>query len=83
MKRPTSAEPNAAARWKIHSEYRNLQTDILSARCIVDRLRLQSDPMVIAQVADRDDVKRLAANVVVVAEFVKSIADQASSDQGS
>lgn len=73
MKRTTSAEPNQAARWKIQSECRNLHTDILSARCIVDRLRRQSDPDLIARVADRDDVKRIAANVGIIAEFVRSI----------
>ena len=73
MKRSTSAEPTAAARWKIQSECRNLHTDILSARCIVDRLRTQTDPSLIARVADRDDVKRMAANVGIIAEFVRSI----------
>lgn len=73
MKCSPSAEPNAAARWKIQSECRNLHTDILSARCIVDRLRMQSDPKAIAQVTDHEDVKRIVANVGVIAEFVKSI----------
>lgn len=73
MKRPTSAEPTAAAEWKIQSECRNLHTDILSARCIVDRLRMQSDPELIARVADRDDVKRIVSNVGIIAEFVRSI----------
>jgi hypothetical protein len=73
MKRPTSAEPTAAARWKIQSECRNLHTDILSARCIVDRLRTQTDPGLIARVADRDDVKRITANVGIIAEFLRSI----------
>lgn len=81
MKRPNSAEPSAASRWKIQSECRNLQTDILSARCIVDRLRAQSDPTAIAQVVDTDEVRRLVANVVVVAEFVRSI--EAVTDQAS
>ena len=81
MKQRTSAEPNAAARWKIQSEYKNLHTDVLSARCIVDRLRMQSNPTLIAQVTDLEDVKRLAANVGVIAEFVRKIeeiADRAS-----
>ncbi len=75
MKRSTPAKPGTAARWKIQSEYRNLSTDILSARCIVDRLRMQSDLSTIAQIADRDDVKRMSANVGVIAEFVRNIAE--------
>ena len=73
MKRTASAEPNPSARWKIQSECRNLHTDILSARCIVDRLRTQSDPAEIARVADRDDVKRIAVNVGIIADFVRSL----------
>lgn len=73
MKQRTSAEPTAAARWKIQTECRNLHTDILSARCIVDRLRMQSNPAAIAQVTEPEDVKRLVANVGVIVEFVKSI----------
>lgn len=73
MKQRTSAEPTTAVRWKIQAECKNLHTDILSARCIVDRLRMQSNPAVIAQVTDSEDVKRLVANVGVIAEFVKSI----------
>ena len=73
--RPKSPEPTAAARWKIQSECKNLHTDILSARCIVDRLRMQSDPIDIAQVTNREDVRRLAANIGVIADFVKSIED--------
>ncbi len=80
MKRST-ARPNAAARWKIQSECRNLHTDILSARCIVDRLRTQSDLLIIAQSTDREDLKRIAANILVINSFVRSIeeiANQAS-----
>ncbi len=77
MKSTASAEPNPAARWKIQSECRNLHTDILSARCIVDRLRTQSNPAMIARLADRDDVKRIAANVGIIAEFVRSIEQDA------
>ncbi len=72
-KRPTSVEPTSAVQWKIQSECKNLHTDILSARCIVDRLRMQSDPVLIARVADRDDVKRIVSNVSIIAEFVRSI----------
>ena len=75
MKRSNQAQSTTAARWKIQSECRNLHTDILSARCIVDRLRTQSDPVGIAQVTDREDMKRLVANVVVIAEFVKAVAE--------
>ena len=42
---------------------------------------LQSNPTLIAQVTDLEDVKRLAANVGVIAEFVRKIeeiADRAS-----
>ncbi len=79
MKRTTSSvEPNPAARWKIESECRNLHTDILSARCIVDRLRRHSDPALIARIADRDDVKRIAVNVGIIAEFVRSLEDDLS-----
>lgn len=85
MKRSVPAQPNSAARWKIQSECRNLNTDILSARCIVDRLRTQSDPLVISQVTDRDDLKRLVANVLVIATFVQSIEEvlRAASDEPS
>ncbi|HEU5400389.1 MAG TPA: hypothetical protein VFU86_03475 [Terriglobales bacterium] len=34
---------------------------------------MQSDPSLIAQVTDHEDVKRIAANVGVIADFVKSI----------
>lgn len=73
MKRSNPAESTSTARWKIQTECKNLHTDILSARCIVDRLRMQSDPGLIAQFTDPEDVKRLVANVGVIAEFVKSI----------
>lgn len=73
MKQRTSAEPTTAVRWKIQSECKNLHTDILSARCIVDRLRMQSNPTLIAQITDREDVKKMVANVGVIVEFVKSI----------
>ncbi len=73
MKRPTPAEPTAAVRWKIQSECKNLHTDILSARCIVDRLQMQSDPRAIAQVSDRDDVKRLSVNIGIISEFIKTV----------
>jgi hypothetical protein len=80
MKRSNEAQ-STEVRWKIQSECRNLHTDILSARCIVDRLRTQSDPLLVSQVTDRDDMKRLVANVVVIAEFVKAVAEV--SDQSS
>lgn len=73
MKQRIPAEPTPAVRWKIQTECKNLHTDLLSARCIVDRLRMQSDPSLIAQVTDHEDVKRIAANVGVIADFVKSI----------
>lgn len=80
MKRPTPAEPTTAVRWKIQAECKNLHTDILSARCIVDRLRMQSDTTLIAQITDREDVKRLVANVGVIAEFVKSVQEVSDRD---
>jgi hypothetical protein len=75
MKHSTPAQSSTAARWKIQSEFRNLNTDILSARCIVDRLLVHSDALTIAQMADRDDLKRLVANMVAIADFVRSIAE--------
>ncbi len=82
MKRSVPAQPTSAARWKIQSECKNLHTDILSARCIVDRLRMQFDPAIISENTDRDEVKRIAANVLVIAAFVQSIEEalQAAAD---
>ncbi len=77
MKRSTQVRPNEAMAWKIQSECKNLQIDILSARCIVDRLLRQSNPGMIAQVADWNDVKRIAANILVISQFVRSIEEVA------
>ncbi len=76
MKRASHAQQNPAARWKIQSECKNLNTDVLSARCIVDRLSLQFGPGVVAESADRQELKRIAANLLVVLTFVKNVEER-------
>ncbi|HEX6880520.1 MAG TPA: hypothetical protein VF135_09160 [Terriglobales bacterium] len=76
MKRASQAQQDPAARWKIQSECKNLNTDVLSARCIVDRLSLQFGPGTVAQSADRQELKRIVANLLVVLTFVKSVEEQ-------
>lgn len=73
MKRSSSAQANTAARWKIHSECKNLHADLLSARCIVDRLRLHYGTNLVAKAADQFELKKLAANLLVIVSFVQSI----------
>jgi hypothetical protein len=76
MKRTSSAQSNSIARWKIHSECKNLHTDLLSARCIVDRLRLHFGTKLVAEAADQHELKKLTANLLAIVSFVKNIEDE-------
>jgi len=76
IKRSSPAQANVVARWKVQSEFKNLHTDLLSARCIVDRLRLQSRSGPIAEFAEPSDLKKLATNLLVIVDFVKSIEEE-------
>jgi hypothetical protein len=75
MKRTSPTQSNPVARWKIHSECKNLHTDLLSAQCIVDRLRHHYGTSLVAESADPHELKKLAANLLVIVNFVQSIED--------
>ncbi len=79
MKRTSPAQTNSPAYWKIHSECKNLHADLLSARCIVDRLRLHYGTTLVAESADQQELKRLAANLLVIVSFVQSIEEALAS----
>jgi len=79
MKRTSPAQSNPVARWKIHSECKNLHADLLSARCIVDRLRIHYGTDLVAASADQHELKKLASNLLVVVSFIKSIEDALAS----
>jgi hypothetical protein len=75
MKRTSPAQSNPAAHWKIHSECKNLHADLLSARCIVDRLRIHYGTDLVAESADQLELKKLTSNLLVIVSFIKSIED--------
>jgi len=79
IKRSSPAQPDVVARWKVQSEFKDLHTDLLSARCIVDRLKLQARSGPIAEFAEPSDLKKLAANLLSIVEFVKSIEEELES----
>ena len=89
MKRNLPAQSNNVARWKVQAECKNLHADLLSARCIVDRLRLQFGPRTVAESTERRELEKVAANLLVIASFVQSIEEVLSGvssydeDQGS
>ena len=79
IKRSSPAQASVVARWKVQTEFKNLHTDLLSARCIVDRLRLQSQSGPIAEFAEPSDLKKLASNLLVIVDFVKGIEEELES----
>jgi hypothetical protein len=79
MKRTSPTQSNSVARWKIHAECKSLHTDLLSARCIVDRLRLHYGTTLVADCADQSELKKVAANLLAIVSFVQSIEEALAS----
>ena len=57
----------------LEDDITNMQTDILSARCAADRLRLKTSISAIARAASRETVEKLLVDLQALFHFVKEI----------
>lgn len=60
---------------KVLGEIRNLGLDVLSARCIADRLKLHYGVPVVAQMADTAELAKIQSNLLAVIALIESITD--------
>jgi len=58
---------------KLEDDISNMQVDVLSARCIADRLRLRNAMIHVADAATTETLEKLIDDLESVLEFVKEV----------
>ncbi len=72
-KHPTASASVSETQYKVQSDVLNLHTDLLSARCIVDRLRNVVGPAFVAESVDRKILREIQSDLRVVTAFLDSV----------
>ncbi len=67
------AEVDTALCWKIRADVATLHTDLLSARCTIDRLRLSMGDKNVARCAEQTRLNEITSNLVVISAFLDRV----------
>lgn len=71
MKHSTEVDPGVC--WKIRADMATLHTDLLSARCTIDRLRLSMGDKNVARCAQQNKLNEITSNLVVISAFLDRV----------
>ncbi len=72
-KHPSARSEFSETQYKTQTDVLNLHTDLLSARCTVDRLRTVVGPAFVAECADRKLLSEVKFNLRVVSGFLEQV----------
>lgn len=82
-----STEVDTGACWKIRADMATLHTDLLSARCTIDRLRLSTGDQSVARCAEQKKLNEITSNLVVISAFLDQVqtlmADSRTGESGN
>ena len=57
----------------LEDDINNMQTDVLSARCAADRLRLKTSITAVAEATSRETVEKMLVDLQALFQFVKEL----------
>lgn len=72
-KHQSASRMGTETQWKIESDVHSLHTDLLSARCIVDRLRIHLGYPLVSQHADPQELTEIRSNLTVITGFLDDL----------